>query len=99
MPDDAHKCGSKRRNHKCGIGLCSPLEDMQSELPPKKKKLEELNEDDKNCSEGKKLCKTCGRSIQGHPLPKGKKCKLIPLPQIHEINQEQRKLQLQKKKE
>ena len=36
----SHKCGSKRKNHKCGLGLCSEVDVMESEIAPKKKKLE-----------------------------------------------------------
>ena len=34
-----HNCGSKRRNHQCGIGLCSTEEEYQDVVSPKRRKL------------------------------------------------------------
>ena len=90
------KCGSKRKSHVCGLGLCSEVTIKESDIPPKKKKLETS---DKNTSEKMKSCRNCGRAVQGHPLPRGSKCILNPLPQINDINSEKRKHQLAKKRE
>ena len=93
-----HKCGSKRKNHKCGLGLCSAKSGESSDgMLPKKRRLKgpyfkteeaviiDLPEKCK-ISEGEipncKICSTCGRPIKGHQLPKGKRCILEPLPLI-----------------
>ena len=94
--DISHKCGSKRKNHKCGLGLCSEVVVIESDIAPKKQKLETA---DTNTFKRMKSCGNCGRAVQGHPLPRGSKCNLIPLPQINDINSEKRKNQLAKKRE
>ena len=33
------KCGSKRRNHQCGLGLCSTQAEYQDGVLPKRRKL------------------------------------------------------------
>ena len=93
-----HKCGSKRKNHKCGLGLCSAKSGESSDgMLPKKRRLKgpyfkteeaviiDLPEKCK-ISEGEipncKICSKCGRPIKGHQLPKGKRCILEPLPLI-----------------
>ena len=82
-----NKCGSKRKNHQCGIGICSKIDESQDD----KEEIEFVNR--------KKLCKQCGRTIKGHPQPTGLNCNLVPVPQINKIMKEKREFQLNKKKE
>ena len=76
-----HKCGSKNRSHKCGLGLCSENTNTEGVILKKR------------------ICTKCGRSIEGHPLPKGTLCKLEPLSQLGDILLEKRVLRLTKQKE
>ena len=52
-----------------------------------------------NALHEKKLCKNCGRPIQGHPLPRGRNCKLIPLPNIEDILMQKEIIQVTKDRE
>ena len=96
----SHKCGSKRKNHQCGLGLCSTETENPNVTLPKRLKLRSdlhpeaiLNIDANKDPNPKKLierrCSKCARPIKGHPLPKGNKCTLEPLPMIEEIKSEQ----------
>ena len=105
-----HKCGSKRKNHQCGLGLCSTeTEYPDFELPKRRQLRSDLNpkavpniDVDKD-SNPKKLigrkCNKCARPIKGHPLPKGQKCNLEPLPIIEEIQLEQELNKMEKARE
>ena len=83
------KCGSKRKNHVCGLGLCPEVNSIDNDKAPKKKKKLEIT--DKNTFQKMKSCRHCGRAVQGHPLPRGDKCNLTPLPEKDYINSEKRK--------
>ena len=91
------KCGSKRKSHVCGMGLCSEVNIIDNDIAPKKKK--KLEVIDKNTFQKSKSCRNCGRAVQGHPLPRGSNCNLTPLPEKDDINSEKRKNQLAKKRE
>ena len=87
-------CGIKRKNHQCGLGLCS--EDGLEVLNQPQKKVRKVSVDHNIFSIDKRICKKCGRTIKGHPLPRGKLCTLEPLPQNLNIQLEKRELQLEK---
>ena len=101
------KCGSKRRNHQCGLGLCSTQAEYQDGVLSKIRKLRsdskllavpqidvdtDSNLDNPIC----KKCSKCARPINGHPLPKGKKCNLEPHPMIETIQLEQHAEKMEK---
>ena len=106
----SHKCGSKQKNHQCGLGLCS-IETKYPDLAlPKKINLRSdlkpkavTNIDVDKQSNPEKLigrkCNKCARPIKGHPLPKGQKCNLEPLPMIEKIQLEQELNKLEKARE
>ena len=91
-----HKCGSKHKNHQCGLGLCSTETDLEDFVFPNRRKLrsdsnpkavpnidvdKDPNPENRNC----RSCNKCARPIKGHPLPKGNKCNLEPLPMVEEM--------------
>ena len=85
-----HKCGSKRKNHQCGLGLCSTEAEDQDFALPKRRKLRSESKPkagpnidvkkDSNLENpiGRK-CSKCAQPINGHPLPKGKCAILNPI--------------------
>ena len=106
----SHKCGSKRKNHQCGLGLCSTETEYPNFTLPKRLKLRYdlhpeaiLNIDSNKDPNPKKLtekrCNKCARPINGHPLPKGNTCTLEPLPMIEEIKSEQQLNKMEKARE
>ena len=103
---NTYECGSKRKKHKCGIGICSKIdnsdedeEEIGNEKYTKRQKLTKSPEKIVNALHDKKLCKNCGRPIQGHPLPRGRNCKLIPLPNIEDIRMQKEIIQVTKDRE
>ena len=105
-----HKCGSKRKNHQFGLGLCSTeTEYPDFELPKRRQLRSDLNpkavpniDVDKDSNPEKLIgrkCNKCARPIKGHPLPKGQKCNLEPLPIIEEIQLEQELNKMEKARE
>ena len=102
---NTYKCGSKRKKHQCGIGLCSKFDEGHDEEEEigndtiKRQKFTKAAEDIKNVFLGKRLCKSCGRTIQGHPLPRGRNCRLIPLPNIKDVLIQKENVQLAKNRE
>ena len=93
-------CKIKRKGHRCGLGLCSDKSSKEEctldYLMPPTKKVCKGPTTDTAFSLEKKICKKCGRLIKGHPLPRGRMCKLEPLTQCMDIQLEKRNLQLQK---
>ena len=89
----SHKCGSKRKNHQCGLGLCS-IETEYPELALLKKRnfrtdlktkaVTNIDVDKPEKLIGRK-CNKCARPSKGHPLPKGKTCNLDPLAMIEDL--------------
>ena len=106
-PSNSHKCGSKKKKHQCGIGLCFKFgyshdekgEQIVNEKEAKRQKFKEAAEKLKDVFVEKRMCKKCGRPIQGHPQPRGKNCILIPLPNIEDIQRKKKYLQLAKDRE
>ena len=98
MPPSAiqHKCGSKRTNHQCGLGLCSGESETEDVTQPKLKRSKVGTNKTGLVVTENKICKKCGRAIKGHPLPKGSLCNMKPLPLNMEIQLERRSLQLSK---
>ena len=100
-------CGSKKKNHQCGIGVCFKFgyshdekgEQIVNEKEAKRQKFKEAAEKLKDVFVEKRMCKKCGRPIQGHPQPRGKNCILIPLPNIEDIQRKKKNLQLAKDRE
>jgi hypothetical protein len=105
-----HKCGSKRKNHQCGLGLCSTETDPEDFVLPKRRTLrsdskpegvpntdvdKDSNPEKQNC----RNCNKCARPIKGHPLPKGNKCNLEPLPMCEEMQSEQQSNKMEKARE
>ena len=104
------KCGSKRKNHKCGLGLCSTETDLEDFVLPNRRKLrsdskpkavpnidvdKDPNPEKQNC----RNCNKCARPIKGHPLPKGDKCNLEPLPMVEEMQKEKQLINKEKARE
>ena len=97
------KCGSKRRKHQCGIGICSKVidsvdeeEEFGNEKSTKRQKFKEAAEKIKEAFPEKRLCKKCGRPIKGHPIPRGRGCILIPLSNIEDIQMQKENSRLDK---
>jgi len=85
--------------------LCSKFDeghDEEEEIgndTAKRQKFTKAEEDIKNVFLGKRLCKSCGRTIQGHPLPRGRNCRLIPLPNMKDVLIQKENVQLAKNRE
>ena len=105
-----HKCGSKRKNHQCGLGLCSAETELGDFVLPQRRKLRSDSKPkfvpnidvDKDSNPEKlicKICNKCARPIKGHPLPKGNKCNLEPLPIADEIQIEKQSIKKAKARE
>ena len=94
-----HKCALRRKNHQCGLGLCSEEGETDNTTQQKQKRSEVQTNKSELVVCDKKLCKKCGRPIKGHPLPKGSLCNMEPLPHNMEIQIERRSLQLFKDRE
>ena len=105
-----HKCGSKSKNHQCGLGLCSTETDLEDFVLPKRRQLRsdskpkavpnidvdtDSNPEKRNC----RKCNKCARPIKGHPLPKGNKCNLEPLHIAEEIQIEKQLIKKEKARE
>ena len=95
-----NKCGSKRKNHQCGLGLCSTEAEYQDFALPKRRKLRSdlkpiavpniaVDKDSNLENRIGRKCSKCARPINGHPLPKGKMCNLEPHRMIEKIQLEQ----------
>ena len=107
-PKFPRQCGSKRKNHQCGLGLCSTETEYTESAVPKRRTLRgsdlkpeavsniNVDEGSKHEKQIIRKCNKCGRSIKGHPLPKGNKCNLEPLPFIEEIQLEQKFIKMEK---
>ena len=106
----SHQCGSRRKNHQCGLGLCSaeteypdfalPIRrQLRSDLKPKAILNIDVDKDSNPEKQIGRKCIKCARPIKGHPLPKGNKCNLEPLPMCEEIQSEQQFNKLEKARE
>ena len=72
---------------------------MRSDLKPKAILNIDVDKDSNPEKQiGRKYIK-CARPIKGHPLPKGNKCNLEPLPMCEEIQSEQQLNKMEKAKE
>ena len=72
---------------------------MRSDLKPISVPNTDLDKDSNPEKRIGRKCKKCARPIKGHPLPKGQKCNLEPLPLIEEIQLEQELNKMEKARE
>ena len=72
------KCGVKRKNHKCGIGLCNADEEEEYEPPVKIANLGKLQAGEaKPKNHVQRRCRKCLMPLKSHPLPRGEGCMII----------------------
>ena len=72
------KCGVKRKNHKCGIGLCNGGGEEDYEPPGKIVHIEkQVNGEETQKKSVQRRCRKCLMPLKSHPMPRGEGCLVV----------------------
>ena len=72
------KCGVKRKNHRCGIGLCNGDGEEEYEPPVKIANIEkEDDSEEKHKKTVQRRYRKGHMPLKSHPMPRGKVCLVV----------------------
>ena len=72
------KCGVKRKNHKCGIGLCNVDGEEKYEPPVKIADIEKQDDGEEKPKKAvQRRCRKCLMPLKSHPMPRGEGCLVV----------------------